>query len=183
MARTAQNSTHLAIEDYVNAVEQQGGLYTNYPVVINNSLTVNGAISGQSSINALSSNTTLTASQSGEVFLLNSASGVTVTLPAAQVGLTYTFIVETSVTSNDYKVTVGSSNGYLIGSVVEGASAGATDIFIGNGTSDISVTQNGSTTGGLQGSVLTVTCVTTGLWQVSGTLIGSGTVATPFATT
>lgn len=39
MARTAQNSTRLAIENYVNAVEQQGGLLTYYPVVINNSLT------------------------------------------------------------------------------------------------------------------------------------------------
>ncbi len=42
MARTSQNSTHLAIEQFVNAVEQQGGLLTDYPVVINNSLTVNG---------------------------------------------------------------------------------------------------------------------------------------------
>lgn len=38
MARTTQNSTHLAIEQYLNSVEQQGGLLTNYPVVINNSL-------------------------------------------------------------------------------------------------------------------------------------------------
>jgi len=39
MARTSQNSTHFALEQYVNAVEQQGGILTDYPVVINNSLT------------------------------------------------------------------------------------------------------------------------------------------------
>ena len=44
MARTAQNSTHLAIEDYVNAVEQQGGLLSDYPAVINNSLTADSAV-------------------------------------------------------------------------------------------------------------------------------------------
>lgn len=51
MARTAQNSTHLAIEDYVNAVEQQGGIYTNYPVVINNTLSAeNTTITGTLSV-------------------------------------------------------------------------------------------------------------------------------------
>jgi hypothetical protein len=39
MARTAQNNSHKPIEQYVNAVELQGGILTNYPVVINNTLT------------------------------------------------------------------------------------------------------------------------------------------------
>ena len=38
MARTAQNGSHLPIEEYVNAVEQQGGIYSNYPVVIDNTV-------------------------------------------------------------------------------------------------------------------------------------------------
>lgn len=195
MARTSQNSSHKPLEEYVSGVELQGGIYSNYPEVINNSITCNSLdvkgnvtvtgsfIGATASVNSLTTNTTLTATDSGNVYLLDSATGVTVTLPTAAVGLTYTFVVQTSVTSNSYKITVGSSNGFLIGGLVEGASAGATDLFIGDGTTDISVTMNGTTTGGLQGTRVTVTCVTTGLWEVSGTVIGSGTVATPFATT
>lgn len=40
MARTAQNSTNLAIESRLPVVELQGGILTNYPVVVNNSLKV-----------------------------------------------------------------------------------------------------------------------------------------------
>jgi hypothetical protein len=39
MARTSQNSAHKAIENYVFAVEEQGGILTYYPVVVNNTLT------------------------------------------------------------------------------------------------------------------------------------------------
>lgn len=57
MARTAQNSTHLAIENYVNEVEQQGGIYTNYPVVIKNSLTADSVnYSGAQTITDASAN-------------------------------------------------------------------------------------------------------------------------------
>ncbi len=184
MARTAQNSTHLPIEQYVNAVELQGGLYTNYPVVINNSLTVDGAIkNAQANVSSLTSATTLTVADSGTTYLLDSASGVTVTLPTAQAGLVYKFIVQTSVTSNSYKITAGSSNGFLIGGITEATAGGAADVFTGDGATDISVTMNGTTTGGLLGTVITIACVTTGLWEVGGVNIASGTIATPFATT
>ncbi len=189
MARTAQNSSHKPIEQYLNAVELQGGIYSNYPEVINNSITANsfvvkGTISGgQVSVNDVTANTTLTVADSGQVFLLDAAAGVTVTLPTAAAGLTYTFVVKTSVTSNSYKITAGSSNGYFMGSLATTTGTGSADIFTGNGSSDISVTMNGTTTGGLLGTLITITCVTTGLWEVSGTNIASGTIATAFATT
>lgn len=44
MARTAQNSSHLPIEEYVTAVEQQGGILTDYPVVVNNTVTANSFV-------------------------------------------------------------------------------------------------------------------------------------------
>ncbi len=57
MARTAQNSSHLAIEEYINQVEQQGGILTNYPVVINNSLTADSVnYSGGQTITDASAN-------------------------------------------------------------------------------------------------------------------------------
>ncbi len=44
MTRTSQNSSHLAIENEVAVVSQQGGIYTQLPAVIDNSLTVTGTI-------------------------------------------------------------------------------------------------------------------------------------------
>ncbi len=146
-----------------------------------------GTVNSSLNVVAETANATLTAAQSGTLFLFNVAAGATLTLPAAAVGLTYGFAVQTSITSNSAKVTVGSSNGFLIGAVQSAASSGgATDQWVGNGSSHISVTQNCTTTGGLQGSYFTVTCIYAGstpLWLVDGELIGSGTLATPFATT
>ena len=41
---------------------------------------------------------------------------------------------------------------------------------------------NGTTTGGLQGTLLELICTTSTLWHISGIVIASGTIATPFAT-
>ena len=127
------------------------------------------------------------ASASGTTYTLGVASGTTVTLPTAALGLSYTFIVTTSVTSNADKITVGSSNGFLIGLVQDAATVGgAVSQWVGNGSTHISVSMNGTTTGGLQGSYFTITCVavgTTPLWLVDGNFAGSGTLATPFITT
>ena len=64
MARTAQNSTHLAIEDYVNAVEQQGGLLSDYPAVINNSLTADSLSLSENTV-AISGTTAATLGDTG----------------------------------------------------------------------------------------------------------------------
>lgn len=53
MARTSQNASHLAIESQVPVVEQQGGIYTNYPVVVNNSLSVTGSVTATGGLGAV----------------------------------------------------------------------------------------------------------------------------------
>lgn len=94
MARTSQNSTHLYIEDYVNAVEQQGGLLTAYPVVIDNSLTVTGTVSSTGGLGTVYSETLTpasvaadtTAEQTFTVTGLVTGQGVIVNGPAPTAG-------------------------------------------------------------------------------------------------
>jgi hypothetical protein len=101
MAHTTQNSSHLPIEKYVNAVERQGGVYTLLPVVVSNSITANsivstGGISGVTSPTTQSAlvgaTVALTAAQSGGTFQNRSTSGSpSWTLPTAANGLEFTF--------------------------------------------------------------------------------------------
>lgn len=124
-----------------------------------------------------------TAAQSGGTFLLNRAAGTVVTLPPPVAGLRYTFIVLTSVTSNSYKVITSAGTVFLQGTIlVTKASDGTTLAVFGDAATHIAVTMNGTTTGGLVGTRLTFECLNGTEWEVTGTDNGSGTIATPFAT-
>ena len=79
MARTAQNSSHFAIEQFVNVVEQQGGLLTDYPVVVNNSLSTNSL-----STNSLSLTESTVAISGATVATLGDTGGATGPATAAQ---------------------------------------------------------------------------------------------------
>lgn len=141
-----------------------------------------GALNALEPVTSLTGAKTLTAAQSGGTFLLNAAAGFTVTLPTTPIiGLTYTFIVTTSVTSSTLKIITGSGTQLLQG-VITSATTTASVFESVIGTSNISVAMNGSTTGGLVGSQFTFTCLSATLWQVYGTNFTSGTTATPFAT-
>lgn len=157
----------------------QGGWGTDQPVTFNGTTTFNGARVGV--INASSGNTTLTAGGSGAVFLFDTAAGITYTLPVPVVGATYTFIVTTSVTSSNHKI-ITSAGTQLLQGVITSATTTASVFESVIGTSNIAVTMNGSTTGGLVGTQLEFRCLSATLWQVFGTNFTSGTTATPFAT-
>lgn len=128
------------------------------------------------------STVTLTAAQSGGTFLFDSAAGIVYTLPKPAVGLNYTFVITTTITSNNAKVITDASTTFLIGSVWLSVAAGTGTQFWANGSSHRAVTQNGTTTGGLFGSILYFSCVNSTQWVVDATCEGSGTIATPFAT-
>lgn len=125
---------------------------------------------------------TLTAAQSGSTVLFDRAAGIVYTLPAPVVGLTYTFIVSTSVTSNNHKIITDAGTTLLIGGVALSTATPTATAFYANGTTHLAVTMNGTTTGGLIGAQLQFTCVTSTLWNVTGMSQGSGTIATPFTT-
>jgi len=127
---------------------------------------------------------TLTESDSGKLVYLNKATGVIITLPAAKVGLSYDFLVGTSVTSNNYKIITASTTEFMKGQLIS-IDTDTSNVLaydqIGNGTTHRAVTMNGTTTGGLIYTRFTVWAVSTTLWAVEGRNYGSGTVATPFA--
>lgn len=125
---------------------------------------------------------TPTATQSGAVFLLNRAAGSTVTLPAPVVGLTYTFMVGTALSSGSYKVITSAGTVFIVGSIVIDK-AGVLTAYQADGSTIVSVNFNGTTTGGAAlGDNFTLTCISATEWAVSGVTQASGTLASPFAT-
>ena len=152
-------------------------------LAVTGATTLSGAVTQKSNVVSGSGATvTLTAAQSGSTVLFDRAAGIIYTLPAPVVGLWFEFIITVSITSNNAKIITDAGTTLLIGQVYNAVAAGTGTTFIANGSTHIACTQNGTTTGGLIGTSLLVSCVSATLWEVAGTVLGSGTIATPFAT-
>jgi len=128
---------------------------------------------------------TLTAAQSGSTIYLDKADGVVVTLPASAIGLTFNFVVVTSVTSNAYKVSTATQGTEFFDGTINSLqdAAVASAVFTGDGSTHDNFSMNGTTTGGLVGTNVTFTCTAANKWTASGFVRASGTEATPFSTT
>ena len=147
---------------------------------------------GYNSVVSLTANTTLTvASHAGRPLLCNDADGV-FTLPSivvtepsdktdpnqlANLGAQFTFIVVTAATDMDI-VTDGTDK--FVGGLYTGVTDATGKTFISGASNDV-ITQNGSTKGGLAGSIITVTAIASAQYAVQGIILGSGTLVTPFA--
>ncbi len=113
----------------------------------------------------------------GRIIEINDADGA-VTLPtitAATIGAKYTFFVGTDATDLDIK-TDGTDK--FVGSV--SVAGTTTKAFAPGATNDV-ISMNGGTTGGDAGSYVEATALATAEYLVQGVLVGSGSVATPFA--
>ena len=113
----------------------------------------------------------------GRIIEINDADGA-VTLPtitAATIGAKYTFFVGTDATDLDIK-TDGTDK--FVGSV---SVAGTTTKAFAPAASNDVISMNGGTTGGDAGSYVEATALATAEYLVQGVLVGSGSVATPFA--
>lgn len=118
----------------------------------------------------------------GTVVNVSAAAGLTLTLPASTgKGDEYSVFVLTTVTSNGYIIKVANATDIFAGAV--GVSTDAAGVTILAGTTDDTITMNGSTTGGLIGSNIRIKDVSAGFWQVSGFLVSTGAEATPFSAT
>lgn len=126
----------------------------------------------------------LTQAQGKSLIILDRAAGITITLPAPIVGTYFDFIVLTSVTSNNYKVITSGALIFLLGSLIniDTDSSNAVAAWTADGSTIVACTMNGTTTGGLKGTMFRVTCISATEWAISGIDQGNGTVATPFAT-
>jgi len=88
-------------------------------------------------------------------------------------------LVETTVTSNSYKIQVANATDVISGTLNV---AGTTGTPFGTLPASDTITMNGTTQGGVIGSYVELTDVDAGIFAITtGGLIGSGTVVTPFS--
>jgi hypothetical protein len=93
-------------------------------------------------------------------------------------GATFRFYIETLATDLDIK-TDGTDK--FVGSIGIGITTSTFEIY-SPGASDDVMTYNGTTTGGIVGSYIECTVLKSVQYLVQGVLAGSGSIATPFAT-
>lgn len=125
---------------------------------------------------------TLTADQSGGTFLWDAATGIAYTLPLPVVGMRFKFVCTVTVTSNSHSVSTDGAATFLQGAVWQLTAASATgEGQTADGSSDVTCAMNGTTTGGVESTSLDFECVSSTQWNVTGLIVASGTLATPFA--
>ena len=124
---------------------------------------------------------TLLAKESGALCLFDSLTGNIYTLPAPVEGMNFHFISILANTSLAQKVITSAATIFIGGAVFSGELAASMDIFQADIAATVTISSNGSTTGGLIGSQYTLTALSSTTWGIKGVIIGSGTLATPFA--
>ena len=147
---------------------------------------------GNANVVSLTADTTLTvASHAGKVLITNDADGkftlpsIVATAPGSDddpnqtnnLGATFTFLVVTAATDMDI-LTDGTDK--FVGGLYTGVSDATGKTFISGSSNDV-ITMNGSTKGGLAGSIVKVTAMASAKYAVEGLILGSGTIVTPFA--
>ena len=147
---------------------------------------------GNATVVSLTADTTLTvAAHSGKVLTCNDADGkftlpsIVATAPGRDddpnqtnnLGASFTFVIETAATDLDI-LTDGTDK--FVGGLYLGKSDAAGKTFISGASNDV-ITLNGSTKGGIAGSIITVTAIGSAKYAVEGIVLASGTVVTPFA--
>ena len=142
---------------------------------------------------SLTADTTLTVdAHAGKILLCNDADGkftlpsIVTTTPSDptdpnqtnNIGATFNFYIETAATDLDIK-TDGTDK--FKGAILIAVDDGAKKAFVPAASNDV-ITMNGSTKGGIVGSIVSFTAIDTATYLVhSSLLIGSGTIVTPFA--
>jgi hypothetical protein len=115
--------------------------------------------------------------------VLNRAAGITVTLPAATgSGTQFDIVIGTAITSNTTIIRVANASD-IMGGVAAMGSSGGTSLSTGTTTTSDTITFNGTTSGGLVGSRVTLVDVATNIWQVEVHGVASGIAVTPFSAT
>jgi hypothetical protein len=182
MARTAQNSSHKAIENYLLAVETQGGILTNYPVQINNTLTTTGntSIGGNLTVTGTSKSTgAITLGVITNVHSAPVAINSTGSATAAQVASGY--ITSTSAAST----TITLPTATLLAAALGAAQGTVFDLFIDNtaGANTVTITPDSSMTKSQVAQVATYGVPTFGLFTVASGATGQAQFRLAFSST
>jgi len=125
---------------------------------------------------------TLNSSFAGIPLVFTRAAGVVVTLPAATgTGDIYKFYVNTTVTSNSYKIQVANATDIISGlALADDGDGEPANGWPTTSTTD-TITMDGSTQGGIKGDSLEIIDIASGQFCVRAFLTNSGTEATPFS--
>jgi len=96
-------------------------------------------------------------------------------------GVVYTIWVPTTISTSSLKIGTNGTNKF-VGSVisVDTDSSDAVVGFTAGATNDF-INLNGTTTGGVAGTWIQIVAIAANKYMVTGNVLGSGTVATPFA--
>ncbi len=123
-------------------------------------------------------------SESGAICLFDRAAGVVYTLPTPKIGMFFEFRTTVSRTSNAHKViTKTPASEFILGVVNQVIATSATTLASqGDGSTHVAISMNGTTTGGVIGDAFRLEAISSTQWQASGIISGSGSLATPFAT-
>lgn len=127
-----------------------------------------------------------TALTSNSYYALSKVDGLTVTLPAlsaTNIGLRYKFAIITSCTSVGYIFNTTGTNVFIGGvyGTIAGGSDAAADSELSVSSVNKTITLGATTTCGLAGGWIEVVAISATQWSVSGIVLGSGTIATPFS--
>ena len=145
------------------------------PIVSNNGFIQLGA----NNVINITAETTLTVNDhAGRIIEVNDADGV-ITLPtikSSEIGAKYTILIQAAMTG---KIKTDGTDKY-VGSIMVAVDDGAKKSFVPGATNDV-IDMNNGTKGGKVGSYVEITALATAEYMVQGVLIGSGSVATPFA--
>ena len=97
-------------------------------------------------------------------------------------GVMYTIWVPTTISTSSLKIGTDGTDKY-VGAIlsIDTDTSGAAVGFV-SGASDDFINFNGTTTGGVAGTFVQIYAIAALKYMVTGTVLGSGTVATPFAT-
>lgn len=97
-------------------------------------------------------------------------------------GVVYTIWVPTTIATSSLKIGTDGTDKY-VGSVlsIDTDTSGAAVGFVA-GASDDFINLNGGTTGGVAGTWVQIVAIAANKYMVTGSVLGTGTVATPFAT-
>jgi len=124
------------------------------------------------------------ATHAGRVVTLNRAAGITSTLPAATgTGDKYTFIVGTTITSNNYVFSpTGNDTMFGFALMDDGDGEPANGWTCGGGNNTVTLGGTSNATGGVKGDRIEFIDIAADEWQVSIWGTQGGTEATPFST-
>lgn len=119
----------------------------------------------------VTASSTLSKNQTGSLVVLANAAGLTVTLPTAGRGLEYDFVIKTAITGAAGYYTIDAGTYSIRGAVTSGASNGTAK---SQATAAASTVVLGTINGGAVGTRIKLVCDEDGVWNATGSAIGSG---------